>query len=95
MRCDLRKDPMWDFARFCVRPKEAQERNHAQLSRCPLIHKWLRLSLFPSASGHVLSVMTLSIRPARQSVSWVAVSPAAAALHFITVSAGTETNLGL
>lgn len=61
-----------DFAWFSLRPKEAWERNHAHLSPCPLIHKWLRLSLFPSASGHGLSVMTLSINPQRQSVSLVA-----------------------
>lgn len=72
--------------RFRLHPKEAWETNHTHFSPCPLIHKWLRLSLFPSASGHGLSVMTLSIKPKRQSVSRVALSPAAAALVFITVS---------
>lgn len=87
MRCDLRKNPTCDFAWLrSMRPKEAWERNHAHLSLCPLIHKWLRLSLFLSASGHGLSVMTLSINLGRQSVSWVALSPAVAALVFITVS---------
>lgn len=78
--------PMCDFAWIRVHPKEAWERNHAHLPPCPLIHKWLRLSLFPLASGHGLSVMTLSINPKRQSVSRVALYPAAAALVFITVS---------
>lgn len=80
---------LWFQEKFCVWiylfllvPKEAWKRNHAHLSPCPLIHKWLRLSLFPSASGHWLPVMTLSINPQRLLGSWVA----AAALVFITVS---------
>lgn len=45
------------------------------------IHKCVRLSSFPSAPGHGLSVMTFSIKLCRLSVSWLEVTPAA--LDFI------------
>lgn len=83
---------MGDLYRHCLRTKETQERNHAHFSPCPIIHKWLRLGLFPSASGHGLSVMTLFISPVRQSAGWL-ISPAAAGLAFITVSVRDKDKL--
>lgn len=94
MRCDLRKQPLGDFSSLCLHAKEMQSRNHAHLSPCPLIHKWLRLSLFPSASGHGLPVMILSINPESPSAQWL-ISRAAAAvsLVFITVSVTDKDKL--
>lgn len=81
-----------DFAGFCKETWEGKSCTSLSLSPYPY-SKWLRLSLFPSASGHGLSVMTLSISPERQSVSrWLSLLlPCFSSL----LVWGTETNLGL